>query len=95
MAWRTSSRSSCLAELGVNGFEYGPWFGLAAPAKTPAAIVGKVNADVNAVLQMREVQEKLQGAEILGGTPQQFGAFIGLEIAKWGGVIRALDLKAD
>jgi tripartite-type tricarboxylate transporter receptor subunit TctC len=82
-------------ELGIPGFEMGPWFGLVAPAKTPRAIVDKVSADVNAVLQMKDVQDKLQGAEIIGGTPQQFGAFIGQELAKWGRLIRALDLKAQ
>jgi tripartite-type tricarboxylate transporter receptor subunit TctC len=84
-----------MSEMGVPGFEYGPWFGLVAPAKTPAAVIAKINADVNVALQSKDVQDKLQGAEILGGTPQQFATFIGQEIAKWGMVIRALDLKAD
>jgi tripartite-type tricarboxylate transporter receptor subunit TctC len=84
-----------LQELGIAGFEMGPWFGLAAPAKTPAAILNKVSADVNDVLRMKDVQEKLQGAEIVGGTPQQFAAFIAQELDKWGRLIRALDLKAD
>jgi tripartite-type tricarboxylate transporter receptor subunit TctC len=84
-----------MTEIAVAGFEYGPWFGLVAPAKTPKAVIDKVNADVNAVLQMKEVQDKLQGAEILGGSPQQFTAFINQEISKWGKVIRDLDLKAD
>jgi tripartite-type tricarboxylate transporter receptor subunit TctC len=84
-----------MTEMGVPGFEYGPWFGLVAPAKTPPAIIAKVNADVNVALQSKDVQDKLQGAEILGGTPQQFAAFIAQEIAKWGKVIRDLDLKAD
>jgi tripartite-type tricarboxylate transporter receptor subunit TctC len=84
-----------LTELGIPGFEYGPWFGLVAPAHTPPAVVARVNADVNAVLQMKDVQEKLRGAEILGGTPQQFTTFIAQEVGKWGKVIRALDLKVD
>jgi tripartite-type tricarboxylate transporter receptor subunit TctC len=84
-----------MTEIGVSGFEYGPWFALVAPAKTPPAIIAKVNADVNAVLQMKEVQDKLQGAEILGGSPQQLGLFTNQEISKWGKVIRDLDLKAD
>jgi tripartite-type tricarboxylate transporter receptor subunit TctC len=84
-----------LREVGIQGFDIGPWFGLAAPAKTPAAIVNKVNADVNDVLRMKDVQDKLQGAEIVGGTPQQFAEFIGQELEKWGRLIRALDLKAE
>ena len=84
-----------MTEVGVSGFEFGPWFGLAAPAKTPAAIVNKVSADVNAVLQMTEVQEKLPGAEILGGSPQRFSSFIKQDISKWGKIVRALDLRVD
>jgi tripartite-type tricarboxylate transporter receptor subunit TctC len=84
-----------LQELGVPGFEYGPWFGLVVPARTPAAIVAKINADVNEVLRLKEVQDKLQGAEIIGGTPAEFGAFMAQETATWGKLIRALDLKAE
>ena len=84
-----------MQELGIAGCEMGPWFGLAAPAKTPAAIVSKISADVNEVLKMKDVQEKLQGAEIIGGTPRQFAAFIAQELDKWGKLILALDLKAS
>lgn len=84
-----------MQEAGVAGFETGPWFGLSAPAKTPSAVISRVNADVNAVLQSKEVQDKLAGAEFLGGTPQQYGDFINKELAKWGSVIRALNLAAD
>lgn len=82
-------------ELGIAGFEMGPWFGLSAPARTSLAIVRKINADVNAALQTKEVQDRIAGAEIIGGTPQQYGEFINTELAKWGRVIRDLDLKAD
>ena len=84
-----------LREGGIEGFDMGPWFGLVAPARTPAAIVARVNADVNEILRMSEVQQKIEGAEVLGGTPQQFAAFIGQEIDKWSKLIRALDLKAN
>ena len=84
-----------LQESGIAGFEMGPWFGLSAPARTPAAIIQKVNADANGVLQSKDIQDKLAGAEILGGTPQQYGEFTGRELAKWGRVIRSLDLVAD
>lgn len=84
-----------LREGGIEGFDMGPWFGLVAPARTPAAIVARVNADVNEILRMPEVQQKIEGAEVLGGTPQQFAAFIGQELDKWSKLIRALDLKAN
>ncbi len=82
-------------ELGIAGFEMGPWFGLLAPAKTSPAIIRKVNADVNALLQMKEVQDKLAGAEIISGTLQQYSDLIGKDLAKWGRVIRDLNLKAE
>ena len=82
-------------ELGIAGFEMGPWFGLVAPAKTPAAVVRRINTDANAALQSKDVQDKIAGAEILGGTPQEFGEFIQRELAKWGRIIRELDLKAN
>jgi tripartite-type tricarboxylate transporter receptor subunit TctC len=84
-----------MSESGIPGFEFGPWFGLVAPAKTPAAVIAKVNADVNAVLELKEVQDKIQGAIILGGSPQRFATFIGHEITEWGKVIQRLDLKAE
>ena len=82
-------------ELGIPGFEMGPWFGLVAPAKTPAAVVRRINADANAALQAKDVQDRIAGAEILGGTPQEFGEFMQRELAKWGRIIRELDLKAN
>jgi len=84
-----------MREGGIAGFDMGPWFGLVAPARTPEAIIARVNADVNDILRMPDVQQKLQGAEILGGTPQQFATFMGQELDKWSRLIRALDLKAD
>ena len=82
-------------ELGIAGFEMGPWFGLVAPAKTPAAVVLRINTDANAALKAKEVQDKIAGAEILGGTPQEFGEFMQGELTKWGRIIRELDLKAN
>ena len=84
-----------MRELGIAGFDMGPWFGLAAAAKTPPAVIDKINADVNDVLRTKDVQDKLAGAEIIGGTPQQFAAFIATELDKWGKLIRALGLKAE
>ncbi len=84
-----------MQESGIEGFEVGPWFGLSVPAKTSSATIYKLNADANAVLQSREVQEVLVGAEIIGGTPQQYGEFIRAELTKWGRVIRNLNLQMD
>ena len=78
-----------IAEAGFPGFETDSWFGLLAPAHTPARIVQKVNADANAVLRSAELTTALaqQGAQPAGGTPRQFETFMQSEIAKWRRVI--------
>lgn len=96
LAVTTANRSQALpdvptvAEAGVPGFEATSWFGLLAPAKTPAPVVARLNASVLKALADPEVKKKLmeQGAEPLGGTPEQFAAFIGAESAKWGKVVK-------
>lgn len=86
-----------MQELGFAGFEATTWYGLAGPGKLPPAIVQKVNADVNAVLAMPDVQEKLQtyGAEDGGGTAERFSNFIKGEIALWGRVVKEGNVKVD
>jgi tripartite-type tricarboxylate transporter receptor subunit TctC len=67
-----------LAEAGIKDAEAIVWFGMAAPAKTPRAIIDKLNAECNKILQMPDVKRRLDelGLEVEGGTPQQFAAFI-------------------
>ena len=74
-----------LAESGYPGFEALAWNGLFAPAGTPPDVVARINADVNAVLADPAVREALsrQGLIVGGGTPAEFKAFIGSELAKW------------
>lgn len=103
LAVTTANRSQALpdvptvAEAGVPGFEATSWFGLLAPAKTPAAVVARLNASVLKALANPEVKKKLleQGAEPLGGTPEQFAAFIGAESAKWGKVVKQSGASAQ
>ena len=78
-----------VAEAGLPGFDVSGWLGFVAPAGTPAARIGKLNAVVNEILEMPDVQAKLveQGAEIIPGTPQEFGAHIRKEHARWKKVI--------
>ena len=80
-----------LASQGLAGFDVSAWFGLAAPAGTPPAIVHRLNADTLAVLAMPEVREKFAalGMEPLGSRPPEFGAFIRSEIRRLGEVVRA------
>ncbi|HYC44950.1 MAG TPA: tripartite tricarboxylate transporter substrate binding protein [Burkholderiales bacterium] len=74
-----------IAESGYPGFETDSWYGLLAPARTPASIVRKVNADTTAALESAELRAALaqQGAQPAGGTPQEFVRFVQKEIAKW------------
>jgi tripartite-type tricarboxylate transporter receptor subunit TctC len=87
-----------IAESGLPGFEASSWFGLLAPAGTPAAIVARINADVNQWLQTAEAKEKLlaQGAIPAGGTPEQFAAHIrGSEPKKRPKVVKLSGAKVD
>jgi tripartite-type tricarboxylate transporter receptor subunit TctC len=86
-----------MQELGFAGFEATTWYGLVAPAKLPAAIAAKVNRDVNTVLAMPDVQERLDtfGAEDGGGTQDKFAGFIKTEIAKWTKVVKDGNVKVD
>ena len=97
-----AKRSAALPELptmqeaGVKGYESSTWYGVLAPAGTPADIVNKLNAEIVGILKQPETNERLsqEGAEPVGNTPAQFGAHIKSEIEKWRKVIRAAGIKA-
>ncbi|MDB5809964.1 MAG: hypothetical protein JWN94_2086 [Betaproteobacteria bacterium] len=86
-----------VVEAGYPGIESSVWFGLFAPAKTPSAIIAKINRDAVASLQTPEAKALLlsQGAETVATTPAEFGAFQKAEIAKWGKVIKEAGIKAE
>jgi tripartite-type tricarboxylate transporter receptor subunit TctC len=86
-----------MQELGFPGFEATTWYGLVGPGKLPTAIADKVNRDVNTVLAMPDVQERLDtyGAEDGGGSRDKFKQFIGTEIAKWAKVVKEGNVKVD
>ena len=86
-----------VAESGVRGFEAVTWFGFVAPANTPKDIVSRLNAEISKALQAPDVRKKLsdQGADILGGTPEQFGNLIKTDIARWAPVVKESGAKAD
>ena len=103
LAVGSSSRSPFLpdvptvAESGYPGFEAVGWIGLAAPAKTPEAILDKINAEVVKALGTADMKERLAGLGVtpVGDTREQFTAFVRSEIAKWGKLIRDNGIKAD
>ena len=86
-----------LAESGMTGFEAGAWQGVMLPAKTPDAIVQRLNAELKKALKDPGVLEKLrlQGTEPLGSTPQAYGDYINSEIKRWAGVVKSTGVSLD
>ena len=77
-------------EAGVKGYEASTWFGLFAPAGTPAAVVAKLSAETRRILDLPDMRDRLLGlgAQPAGNTPEEFARFVQGEIAKWAKVIR-------
>ena len=86
-----------IAESGLPGFEASSWFGVLAPAGTSPAIVAKLNAEIAKWLASPEAKEKLAavGANIAGGTPEDFARHIQAETAKWAKVVKESGAKVD
>jgi tripartite-type tricarboxylate transporter receptor subunit TctC len=86
-----------IAESGVPGYEVSSWYGLLAPAGTPAAIVSRLQSEVAKVMRSPDISQKLtsQGLDIVGSTPDEFAALIKAEIAKWAKVAKASGARVD
>ena len=86
-----------MQEEGFADFEATTWYGLVGPGKLPGAIAQKINTDVNAVLAMADVQERLDtyGAEDGGGTAEKFNAFMHVERTKWAKVVKEAGVKGE
>jgi tripartite-type tricarboxylate transporter receptor subunit TctC len=86
-----------IAESGVPGFDVSSWYALFAPAKTPPAIVRKMNADAVAVLREPQVRQRIEalGLEVAASTPEELGAFLREEMTKWEPVIKAAGITAQ
>jgi tripartite-type tricarboxylate transporter receptor subunit TctC len=86
-----------VAESGFPGFEADQWYGLVAPAGTPPALVGRLNAEVNAALALPEVAQQLavEGATPMPGPPKAFGDLIAREIPRWARVVKAGNIRPD
>ena len=84
-------------EAGYKGFDAVTWFGLLAPAGTPKDVVERINAEFNKALKLPELARRLgdEGADVVGGTPEQFAARIKDDIPRWGKVVRESGAKVD
>jgi len=98
-----SKRSDIMPELptiqeaGLPGYSFDVWYGLFAPAKTPRAIVQKINADTNAFLKLPETRKQFARANVepLGGGVKEFESYMGEEMARWAKVIKEAGIRAN
>ncbi|MCX7211506.1 MAG: tripartite tricarboxylate transporter substrate binding protein [Burkholderiales bacterium] len=85
-----------VSEQGLPGFEATAWWGILAPAKTPPAIVARMNAEVTKLLRDPQMREKManQGMNIVASTPEAFGKFIDEQSTKWAKVVKENNIRA-
>jgi len=103
VAVTSSRRSQALpdlpttAEAGVPGYEASTWYGVLAPAHTPAAVIARLHENIVKILAVPETRARLadQGFEPVGNSPEEFGAYIKSEIAKWGKVIGDAGIRPE
>ena len=86
-----------IAETGLVGYDATAWQGLVGPAGMPPDVVKRLNDAFNQVMAMPAIREKLTGGGLdpVGGTPEQFGRFIGTEIGKWSKIAKDVGAKAE
>ena len=103
VAVTSSRRSQALpdlpttAEAGVPGYEASTWYGVLSPAHTPAAVIARLHENIVRILAVPETRARLadQGFEPVGSSPEEFGAYIKSEIAKWGKVIGDAGIRPE
>lgn len=102
IAVTSTKRSAAVPELPaiaetVPGYEASGWYAALAPAATPRELIARINGDINRVMKMPDVAQRLagDGVEAVGTTPEQFGNYLRQEIVKWGKVVKASGAKAD
>lgn len=86
-----------LAEAGVTGFDYAPWYGVFAPAGTPPAVVRRIHDSINKVINEPEIRDKLarQGLEVRAMSREEFAAVVAADLPRWARVIKALGIKGE
>jgi tripartite-type tricarboxylate transporter receptor subunit TctC len=86
-----------VAEQGFPGFEATQWYGLNAPARTPAAVIDRLAAEAAKAARQPSVAERfaVDSAEAVGSTPKAYAEFIAAEQARWGDVVRKAGIRAN
>jgi tripartite-type tricarboxylate transporter receptor subunit TctC len=86
-----------IAEAGVPGYEMGQWFAVFGPAGLPKPITDRLNKEINALLKSPDVTEKInsQGGEIIGGSAEEFAAFLKTDTVRWAKLIKDADIKPE
>ncbi len=81
----------------LKGYEVVNWFGVVVPAATPRDVINRLHGEIVKVLRMPDIRERLssQGADPVGSSPEEFGAFMKSETAKWARVIKEANIRAD
>ena len=81
----------------VQGYEMLDWYRLMAPLKTPLAVIQKINSEATRIANLPDIQEKLiaAGAEAMTSSPQEFGAMMARETAKWSKVLREANIRPE
>ncbi|MGE5523004.1 MAG: tripartite tricarboxylate transporter substrate binding protein [Rhodospirillaceae bacterium] len=95
--WPAAPELPSMSEAGVPGYEIAQWYGLLAPEKTPKEIVRKLNREIDAILKLPEMADKLaaDGAAAVGGAPERFGAHVRTEVDKYRKLVKQIGLKAE
>ena len=102
LAVTTPKRSPVLPDLpavaeSLPGYSAGPWYGVLAPARTPAPVIARLNQEIVKILRTPEVKENMssEGADPIGSSPSELAAHIKAESARWGQVVRQAKMKID
>ena len=85
------------AEQGYKGMEAGLWYAMLAPRGTPQQVIKRLNSAINEALKQPDVRQRFAASsvEIIGGTPEECGAYIAVEIKRWGEVARAANIRIE
>jgi len=102
LAVSTAARSAFAPDLPavaetVPGFDVEVWFGVVAPAGVPREVIGRLNADINAVLALPEVKNRFaeQGVRVIGGSPESFGAYLQAQTRRWAKLVKDAGLQVE